>query len=91
MQDKIRIQEPDTAPSTQPSTLITRDAVNDEYRMGILLTWAECFDAMEAWVHVSGAGEAETQATPSIQRPVTSRGDICNDGDQSSVQVFLFV
>ena len=59
--------------------------------MGILLTWAECFDAMEAWVHVSGAGEAETQATPSIQRPVTSRGDICNEEDQSSVQEFLFV
>ena len=78
MQDKIQMQEPDTA-ALKPA-LITRHAVNDEYwDTGGILTWAECLVARDAWVHVSGAGETSTQATASIQSPVTSRGDICNE------------
>lgn len=55
-----------------------------------ILTWAACFVGGDAWVHVS-SGEARTHATH--RRPVTSRGDIYNEGGsvQGPVWLFLFV
>ena len=84
MQDKIRIQEPDTA-QHQLSTRWWWWILDGGWLT--ILTWAACFVGVDAWVHVS-SGEAGTQATH--RRPVTSRGDICNEEDQSSVQSGCF-
>ena len=86
MQDKIQMQEPDTAHTSQLSSLDTLLMMNIGTQE--ILTWGECFVARDVWVHVSEAGEASTQATASIQSPVTSRGDICNE--ESEVSEFLF-